>query len=312
MHTRVAVTLALCLAAACGGDRPAVDASVDGSVDAPPIDAGPTEPLDIRIATWNVENFFDNVNDPETFDDVASTSEMLRKVEDVGRVLRALDADVVVLQEVENIDLLDRLADGPLDGLGYDDRVLVDSFDPRGINVGVMSRYGVGNVASHTGEPFPAADGSRTYGWARDALEIFISPKGHDILIMTVHFRSMRDGAEAAAHRLAEALQARRIVDRRVEFGQEHIIVAGDFNDVPGSATLDALLDGETLDDVTLAVPSADRWSFVFSGERRQLDYILASPSMSAGASDVRFLHGAEVDSTSDHSPAVATFHLEP
>lgn len=289
---------------------------------APPVDAGdaghdagPTEPADLTIATWNLENFFDSRNDPDTFDDTPSSSAVARKVTAVGRVLATLDADVLVLQEVENVGMLNRLADGPLSSMGYDQRILMDAFDPRGIDVGFLSRLPIDRIASHMDESFPNADGSRNWHFARDAPEIFVNVGGFSVIVMGVHFRSkVGGGSEQADHRLAEALQVRRILDQRVMFGDTLAVLAGDMNDTPGSSTLSALLDGGGLVDVTRSIPESSRYTTNFSGVHRQFDYILATPDMApfVVTSSVRVIHGGDVDGASDHSPVVARFHLVP
>jgi len=57
----------------------------------------------------------------------------------VAAVLEALDADAVLLQEVEDLPLLGRLALRA----GYPEARLLDGNDPRGIDVGLLSRLPV-------------------------------------------------------------------------------------------------------------------------------------------------------------------------
>ncbi len=268
---------------------------------------GSSSPVTFTVATWNVENFFDEVNDPETFDEVPSPSEVARKIENVARVLRALDADVIALQEVENTALLDRLADGPLSDMGYTERHLIDSFDPRGIDVACLARVPVTNVVSHQGERFSGNGGE--YFFARDALEIFAEPGGVPVIVMVLHLRSMLDGGDD--HRLAEAMQARRIADRRYEMGFARLLIAGDLNDLPTSVTLQSILESDRWTNLTEVVPDEDRWTFTFRGRRQQIDYLIGSPELTQERGEVRIIHGPEVDAASDHSPIRASFVLQ-
>ncbi len=304
MHVTLFATALLLVG--CGGDStPPSDASrSDGGLDAF------VAPVTFTVATWNVENFFDEVNDRDTFDEVLSPSEVAQKIENVGRVLRALDADVIALQEVENKAILDRLADGPLAGMGYDQRLLIDSFDPRGIDVACLARVPVSNVVSHQGERFANADGTNEYFFSRDALEIFAEPGGVPLIVMVLHLRSMLDGGDD--HRLAEAMQARRIADRRYEMGFERFVIAGDLNDFPGSETVQSIVDSERWTDLTESVLDADRWTYTFRGRRQQIDYLIGSPVMLQERTEIRIVHGSEVDAASDHSPIRATFVLQP
>jgi len=315
---RALLACALGLMLGCGGGTRAADAgsSPDTSgTDAAALDAGPTEPADLSVATWNLHNFFDQYDDPTTLDDVPSAAAVTRKVNAVSGVLAGLDADVIVLEEVENVGMLDRLADGPLAGMGYDQRILMDAFDPRGIDVGFLCRLPITRIASHSDEAFPNADDTRTWHFARDAPEIFVDVGGFTVIVMAVHFHSqLGGGADQADHRLAEATQVRRIIDQRVAFGNTLALVLGDMNDEPDSPPLNALLAGDGLMDITRAVPLSNRYTTDFGGVHRQFDFILATPVMAnyTVSSSVRVIHGATVDAASDHSPVFASFHLVP
>lgn len=306
--TWLALGLAALVVAGCPSDD---DAPLDGDVvqDAG-TDVPPTGNVRFTVATWNVENFFDTANDPDTFDDVPSRADFDRKLDDIARVLIALDADLVALQEVENEALLQTLVEGPAASLGYTEYRVIDGFDPRGIDVAFLARVPITNVASHLGESFPAPDGSRDYFWTRDALEVFAEPGRIPVTVMVLHLRSQRDGGDE--HRLAEAMQARRIADRRLEAGVTRMIIAGDLNDRPGSDVLDAVLgDGSAFSDLSRFVPAADRYTFTFAGRQQQLDYILGTDNLESELLEARILHGPEIDAASDHAPVVATFELQ-
>jgi len=302
----------LCGALACGDDdaMAPVDAGPPVETDAGESDAGPLEPTPFRVATWNVENFFDESNDPDREDDVLSASELAEKMANLAAVLTEIDADFVGLQEVENLALLERFADGPIRDLGYTERGLIDSFDGRGIDVAFLSRVPVTRVASHLGERFPSADGSEEYFWTRDALEVFVAPGGIELEVMVLHLRSRRGGNED--YRLAEALAARDLVERRLAIGQERILVIGDLNDEPGTPPLEALLDGPTLRDLTTVIPLADRWTFTFDRERQQLDHVLGTANLEPMRTDAEIVGGTDVTAASDHRPVVVDFVLEP
>ncbi|HEX7623549.1 MAG TPA: hypothetical protein VF400_08265, partial [Anaeromyxobacteraceae bacterium] len=79
-------------------------------------------PSSLRVASWNVHDLFDEVDrtsPPGELDTVLSPAEVEAKLARTGAVLARLDADVILLQEVENLALLERLAAGPLAGAGY-------------------------------------------------------------------------------------------------------------------------------------------------------------------------------------------------
>lgn len=300
-----AVVLFALLALGCGDDtrdEPPPDAGVDAEV-------GPTP---MRVLTWNVENLFDSEDDPETFDDVPSSAEVVRKLNDLEAVIRSVNADFVALQEVENEAIVGRLAEQMSD-LGYESYGVIDAFDGRGIDVGYMTRLPLADspmVTSHIGERFPLPDGSDEIFYTRDALEVFVDVGGATVGVIIVHFRSMRDGG--ADIRQAEAAYTTRIAEARIDAGLENMLVVGDVNDVPGSLPYEEIVGSGALTDLTLRVPEDDRWTFVFSGVRRQFDYIFASPAMEAAANDVIILHSGDVSAASDHEPVAADFLVTP
>src|SRR5206468_9247548 len=64
-----------------------------------------------------------------------------------ARIL-AMDADVLAVQEVEDLTTLTAFARDELKELGYRHAVLVEGNDPRLIDVGVLSRLPIGGVTS--------------------------------------------------------------------------------------------------------------------------------------------------------------------
>jgi len=303
---RFLLVSALALALACGGD----DRSPDSG--SPAADAAST-PTPLRVMTWNVENLFDEMDDPETMDDVPTAGAVQRKLDDIAEVVRAVNPDFLALQEVENIGILDRLAD-ELDGLGYVHTGLVDSTDPRGIDVAFISRVPLAEyptTTSHIGERFPEADGTGTVDFTRDALEVFLDVEGKTVGIVIVHFLSRRNNdADKELVRQSEALQTMRIAQARMDGGMDRVLVMGDMNDRPDSPTVTNVLSG-SLTNVTQRVANDDRWTYVFDGVRQQLDYIMASPAMNTMARDVVILHTDAVDAASDHKPVAADFVVE-
>jgi len=297
--------------AGCGGERSDPDPTPDGGT--PEVDAGGGTTAPFRLLTWNAHDVYDEVDDADNpYDPVPTTAEVEAKLESLAQVLRGVDPDFIALMEIEHKPLLDRLADDHLAELGYTERGLIEAGDVRGIDVGFLSRVPVELVVSHAGERFPGADGTGSYTFARDALEVVLNRSGARLLVVVCHLRSRRDGTEADAHRLAEALEVRRIVDRRIGMGADRIAVVGDLNDEPTSPALAALLNDGALVDLTMAVPAAERWTFVFEGMERQYDYILVTPKLAseANASEVRIVHDAEAMAASDHAPVTAAFEL--
>jgi len=172
-------------------------------------------------------------------------------------------ADIMCLQEVENLDALHAFEYGYLfkmTGRGYRHKYLVEGNDTRGIDVCVMMRD-----ETSTGDPIEfismQSHAHLTYQdlgihnkalsetgneaneriFRRDCLEIDIKIAGRPLTIYVVHFKSMGGGKNGvsgrewtAPVREAEAKAVRTIIEQR--FGKEknagkRWLICGDMND---------------------------------------------------------------------------------
>jgi endonuclease/exonuclease/phosphatase family metal-dependent hydrolase len=277
-----------------------------GSAPAPEPDVGARA---LRVATWNVHDLFDEVDrtdSPGAQDAVPTHQEVEAKLARVGAVIRALDADVLALQEVENVELLRRLAEGPLAGLGYD-AALVEGFDPRGIDVGILSRFPVLRWVSHLGDR--AAGGEPLY--ARDLAEVHLDAGAREVVLVAAHLVSRLDPANDARRR-EQAARARAVVDALARAPAAPLVVlAGDLNDLEASPALAPLLaDGELADLGLWAGP--EDWTWVGGGRRERIDYALVPRSQASAAMAARVEGGPDVEAASDHRPLVVDLWLGP
>ncbi len=261
----------------------------------------------IRVATFNVENLFarykfrSNV-DPERAIQHGFFRDQTRfdlKDEDAkeitGAAINDLNADVLCLQEVENLDTLKRFRSGFLGGRrAYPYVALVDGNDPRGIDVAVLSRRPIVHIRTWQ----HLKKGARTV-FSRDCLEVDIdTPDGKGLTIYNNHFKSMikprnapanvsgRAATKAKRQRQCEAV--REII--RDRFGprtgqplRNRFVILGDFNDTrePGSG-ITALTEWREIQDLVLRLPSDERWTHYWNGGNKysQLDYLMVSDSL--------------------------------
>ncbi len=197
----------------------------------------------LRVASYNVENLFDAIDDPVKRDEGTppkSHEDMLK----LANALRSADADVVSLQEVENIEILNEFLDTYLPDL-YPYRVLVEGNDIRGIDVAVISKHPITGAVSHKDDRIPMEDGSTTR-FRRDFLRADIMVRGMPFSVYSTHFKAQSGGQRADDVRLAEAKEARRIIERDAAmFPNRRYVVTGDFNDVPSSDVGSVFLGGD-------------------------------------------------------------------
>lgn len=268
----------------------------------------------IRVATFNVKNLFDAVDDPYT-DDEGTPTKPRDELEKIARTMRAVDADVWALQEVEDRRYLERFVAVFLSDMGYEQVVLVEGNDGRGIDVAVLSRLAVGPVISHRHRQFPGVKG-RPQRFSRDVLRVTLEPKERlPLELWVVHLKSNADGREYAEPiRTAEVAALRQIYEAQLAADpQARILLCGDFNDTVDSASLQALREGSAAPRTLFAdVPLADRITYTREPYRSMIDFIFASPGMEPTFVDGSYkIHPLEeADSGSDHRPVSADFRL--
>jgi endonuclease/exonuclease/phosphatase family metal-dependent hydrolase len=238
------------------------------------------------LATFNVENLFarykfrSNVDAYEiegfTVNELAFDiyDEAEKKI--TAEAIREVDADIVCLQEVESLTVLDRLKSRYLPKAGYDHRILVDCFDPRHIDVGVLSRHPITRIRTYRHERVP---GGSTPLFSRDCLEVDFNIKGKEFTVYVNHFKSMMGGrAQTKARRRMQAEKTLEIVKARFPDLRGNFAIVGDLNDYPDAGTaLGGLLDSFT--NIIDFLPEEDRWTHHWASgpaaeQYNQLDYI--------------------------------------
>lgn len=254
----------------------------------------------LRVATWNVHDLFDaedRLLTPGDLDPVLTPAALDAKLGRVAAVLDWIDADLVLLQEVENLPLAEALAGRA----GYPEARLVEGFDPRGIDVALLSRRPIGRYASHLGES--SSDGRPL--WSRDCVEAHVEAAGGPVVVVGSHLVS-RITDPTGARRREQAAGMRRIADAAASAEPGAlVVVGGDLNDEPESASLAPLLaDGDWVDGLSV-VGLGDAWTWLGSGRGARLDYLLLPWSEAWRVVSASTVEGADVAAASDHRPVV-------
>jgi endonuclease/exonuclease/phosphatase family metal-dependent hydrolase len=293
-------------------DGPMVDSGAVDSTPQPDLQpdfpAGP--PFKLSIASFNVQNYFDADDDPTKSDELPKASEVTDKTKAIGAAIRAINADVIALQEVENLELLQRLVKDELASMGYEHIKLLEGNDPRGIDVALLSRFKVLTVTSHASDRFPGttAGDTDTYRFSRDCLEVVIEPQQDRRLILLVnHLRATdwRDPDLSLRIRQAQARRVREIVDSTLEWEPTaYLAVVGDLNDTPDSLALGEILQGTPKLVDPFAGQSIDRsYTSSYKGNRSRIDYILLSPGLAREVNRAETRHDSLYKRASDHYP---------
>lgn len=275
--------------------------------------AGDAKPVGaFRVASYNVENLFDAIDDPDRRDEDTppKDEEGMRRL---AQALKKADADVVALQEVENLQVLNQFLDKHMPGV-YPHRVLVEGNDMRGIDVAVISKHPVDKVESHKGNRFQVPDGSRAGSFKRDFLKVDVRVGRYPFSVYTTHFKAQSGGKVADDHRLGEAREAKRILEADMrKYPERRFVVTGDFNDTPDSPVGRVFLPRDRnqwhLNDALAEVPKSQRITHPVT--KRSIDFVLYPDSMQA-----EFLGGGiqrlpETERGSDHLLIYADFRFQ-
>jgi endonuclease/exonuclease/phosphatase family metal-dependent hydrolase len=200
-------------------------------------------------------------------------------VENTARVIAEINADVLCLVEVESRPAMVEFNKRFLKSKSrYPYKLLIDGNDPRGIDVGIFSRLEIRSLRSHVEDPFDAAYKI----FSRDCAEYeIILPSGKSLWMVCNHFKSRGYGSPASndAKRLKQSKQVGEIL-KRFDLTTELVIVSGDFNELPDSASLAPLLKQTAhLRNAFEKLPAdADQWTHRDDvAKNKQIDYLLLS-----------------------------------
>jgi hypothetical protein len=255
-----------------------------------------------------------------------------------GRI-KAMDLDVLAVQEVEDIEALRDFSREFLDGM-YTNAVLVEGNDPRFIDVGVLSKadFPIGAVTSWQHRVHPQDLTRRVF--SRDLLEVEILDRRRARRLFTLYNNHLKSqfvtpgddplvaGPAADLQRGRQAEMVVKIVEERMR-PDGRFLVVGDMNDIPGSQPLNpfsgqALGLVNALSDPTETRPAkADQppppskaWTHRFKeggqpARYELFDQIWLSPSLAPRQSGAfierRTRHGGD---GSDHDPAWVVLDL--
>ena len=232
-------------------------------------------------------------------------------VDNTGRVIRDVNADILAVVEAENRVVLQKFTENVFDRvlgelpvaqrpIPYENFMLIDGNDDRGIDVGVMTKagFGIGDMRSHIDDRLP--NGNRVF--SRDCPEYAVeTPAGETIWILPNHFKSKFGGNNAAsiAKRRAQAERTAEIYEALINSGNTAVAVLGDFNDTPDSDPLQPLLANTDLQDVIdhpafdpgpFNVPASNNHlgigTFGLGNDNNKIDYLLLSPDLFGRVSD--------------------------
>lgn len=268
------------------------------------------------VATYNVENYgpanrMTEAGYRKDYPKPEAEKAALRAV------IRALGADVLVLQEMGAGPFLEELRrDLKTEGADYPHAALADAGDADR-HVAILSKRPLRGVATHTDLAF-------TYFGAKEPvkrglLEATVTTAAGDVTFFAVHLKSRiterPDDPASAVRRGGEATAVRDRVLRRFPVPHEaRFVVLGDCNDGRASRALGYLQKrGKT--EIAKLLPATDSrgetWTHVFRRDDSytRVDHILVSPGLvpAVRGGAAKIYDGPGVREASDHRPVAVT-----
>ncbi len=263
----------------------------------------------IRLAAYNVENLFDDKDDPALsgrYDDLGLTTSE-GQCQNVAAAIKALDADVMILEEVESEEALRWFRDTYLRDLGYEHIRSFEAGYERGVEQSVLSRFPIKAAQVFPAERIDdmaalrlgggwttARTGHEPEVFARSPIRAVIDgPGDYELILYGVHLKA-GGGDDNAAQREAESLQLREFVKADLAANPHaNVAVMGDFNATPLQRAYALQLKGNTKsgDGIGLGTGAydfrdarrpMDEYRTHVSG--RTIDYIVFSDGLAADA----------------------------
>lgn len=228
---------------------------------------------ELKIATYNVKNLFDCRNDGSEYRDFrVGTSEWNcnkaeRKFKLISQAIKAINADIIALQEIENEQILKELKQAA----GYQ---YFAFSKPKGspVGVGLLSRlkptrtqiFSVPNVKT------------------RDILRADFEFEGYKFSLFTLHFPAQNNSLKQRETAFATL--------KSVVYNEPNTILLGDFNTPYGKKSLlNDLLTSRNLIDLWRFVPKNERYSHTGLSA---LDHVVVSADMTDGAG-LEYVYGS-------------------
>jgi predicted extracellular nuclease len=256
--------------------------------------ATPAAAGELFVASWNVENLFDTLDDPrveldEEFTPTAPkkwTDERYQtKLRNLAQVIRKMNdnqgPDILGLCEIENRTVLTDLV-AQLAPLQRKYRIVhQDSPSGRGIDCAIL--YDENRVKLH-GQKFHNLQGIRT----RDIVEARLQV-GEQVLYVFMNHWPSRSGSPASERaKLAQVLRF-RLDALLAEDARADIVILGDLNDEPDDLSVKEHLktSGEpanlpkgTFYNTMTPIKQTRKGSYVYNNKWEVIDHVIVSPGL--------------------------------
>lgn len=283
----------------------------------------PTGADEFSIMTWNVENLFD-IRDPHpSSPPLPSLAQYKLDIAKVANTILAAGAPTIIgLQEVENIGILEDIAEHELLAAYSYQPALIEGTDGRGIDVGYLVRGDRADILEVQQHTAPEGLTSRPPLLIEVAIEAEAGVA--TVYVINNHFTSMSGGEQATEpRRSAQAAWNVTVAELVLTNSPDaYLAIIGDLNSYYHSQPIDTLREAG-FKHVFEAIEEEERYNYIYQGVSQTLDHILVTPLLMGVLQRVEVLHtnadfpppdpgDDSPQRKSDHDPVIATFALQP
>ncbi len=279
----------------------------------------PLKPNQFAIMTWNAENVFDAKPPNPSNPPLPSPAEYrlaLAKMADTIR--RAGYPTIVGLQEIENIEVLEDLAQQDAILEQAYQPVLIEGFDSRGIDVGYLVR---GDAEILDVQQYNAPEGLTSRPPLLIKVNIDVDGEKQVVYVINNHFTSMSAGVEITEPRRTAQAEWNVHILKDIILAQDpeaRVAIIGDLNSFFDAWPIQVLRDAG-LDHVLDDVRPDQRYNYIYQGESQVLDHILITRNLFQQLRATHILHvnadfpppkpdDPSAERKSDHDPIIAIF----
>jgi len=277
------------------------------------IDVNTPRETPISIVTWNVHNLFDTVCDSGAcgntdYEKVYTANYYKGKLSTTASGLRMLNADIVMLQEIEKESCLTDLLNQYLKQYPY--YVFGEHGSTATVDVALISKWPLKNIQFHRNNTSFTTVNGDVKKLARELIQATaVLESGEEITIFTTHFIS-KASDEEGIRRNEEGKLVNQIIS---EFEAAHpnakIAFGGDLNDDPDSVALANLAADGVLINSTAGAPVETIYTW---GGTSAFDHIFHNPALAQfhEKTEVFCTNGQTYLEGSDHCAVKANYKI--
>ncbi len=289
--------------------------------------------------TLNVEFLFDgeSPDGSANFEWKNAPDEAAEHIEEIAEVIKSINADIINLVEVENIEVLQSMINEHLQGYGYKAYLVNGKDTYTGQDVGMLTRIDPENNDIFRWDTKGQSGSVQKSVSKNYYTTIKINEK--DVTFIGLHFLAFPTRSDRIHKRQAQANAIMKLAKEKSEEGDE-IVIWGDFNDYDGDCLdvqskmpvttvlsdikeIDQSKSEDDLENVACVgnVPQTVRYTswwdkdrdgyYEYPDEFTSIDHILISKGFAEFITSVEFPHEYNPAEVSDHFPITVDFEFD-